>query len=200
MGGITVVQGFTPDLRRHADCTQRRAYEMGYEYRGFELGLDDDLKKTNGFIPCHFKPDIIFQTLAETENIVVYLDVDVALVKPLEIEDLDFKVGAARRPLDEIAVNLDRPEVGTVNTGILFFRPAGLGFVGAWRQSCFQFPEKPEQEMYNRLIHELDCIDVTLFDQSIYHAYVPSPEARLVHFKPGGFEKIHQYCKGACEP
>src|SRR5262245_33434870 len=143
MGRVIIVQGADRESHRETVCTERRARSLGYEYRRYHLGHNTtpdgrewdlkpgDLEKHAGFIPCHFKPQIIMDALLKTKpgDYVVYLDTDVALKRDLVLAEAmpSGTVGCSLRPLSERDTSR---EVGQINTGILIFRSPAQEIVG----------------------------------------------------------------------
>ena len=195
MGRITIVQAADPYMEKEAACTKRRAEDMGYDYLFYPLSPSTDTERNSSkFIPCKFKPGIILDALDRIPGgILVYLDADVALVKPLEIGPFD--LAYCLRPEDEIDQNRGQPDVGTVNTGILFFSKNAIPFVEKWLSDCTT--ETTEQRSFNRLIGGPlpPAIDVQILPRKYYHAYIPTSEAHLVHYKGGNAHQIHQFCE-----
>ena len=219
MGRITICQAADDLYAKEMACTRRRAHGMGYEHFCKELRgtLPSDFKRSP-FLRCTFKPKVIKEALlsllfAKRPRTLVYLDADVALAKPLEIEDqFNFDVGVVLRPSDEIADNAHHPEVGLINTGVLLFNVGALPFLDLWIEVTGD--DKYEQQTFNELLvgnlgeapdRVIGILPVgqhkirTRIFPRAYHAYAPSPDAYLVHFKGGYGDKIHQFCGKECD-
>ena len=210
MDRIVIVQAGNAKHAKELRCTKKRCDKFGYEHSSYNLGglgfgtnfftAPEDLERHRGFISCRFKPKMlrVESQIWDKQTILVYLDADVALVQSLG--DLSFLhgPGAVLRPLDETEREAHQPDVGRINTGILFFRcdAKSKRFIDAWDIRSRQRPT--EQRAFNELALE-QPEEVTFLPRHEYHAYEPTGKAKLVHYKGGQAERVHDHCETSCE-
>ena len=194
MGRITIVLAGDRRFRPYVEEAKRHAENHGYSVHIYDLGGlgfgtpfktdPDDLKK-NQFIPCTFKPKIISDSLARVSDLLVYMDADTVICRPLNING-NFDVGVVCRP--EREVDLEDPKVGLFNSGVLFFYPtrAARRFLKTWNQDTDAL--NSDQEALNAHCPEKG-IKIRLFPAEEYNRYPPpTPKTKILHFK-GAYRK-----------
>jgi len=142
-----------------------KAELVGYPVTVFDLGglgygqpLEadpGDLKK-DSFIPCCFKPRAIRQALSgSTETHLVWLDADAFMQGPIdEVFTDDYDIGVTRRDEAEIKLYRNNPKVGTINSGVIFFRRTAKlpDFLDEWEVRARHF--NLEQRGLNEMVAE----------------------------------------------
>lgn len=207
------------NLKQFTDYQVKRFEELGYDYKVYDLGglgygepfkiSKGDLNDKTQFIPCVFKPSIIKLQLEELKDkdCLIYLDVDAILNRRLDL-DWEFDIGITIRFGSEIRQFKDRPHVGAINSGVLFFRNSKRtrDFVDLWLDVAKE--KNGDQIALNHLLMPVlnlgssDCT-VKSFNLSVrqlpcqrYNNYY-TRDARpyITHFKGRNKESFNQWLK-----
>jgi hypothetical protein len=193
-----------------------KAVLAGYPVTVFDLGglgfgeplptERGDLKKQS-FIPCVFKPRAIRRALEITkEPYLIWLDADAFLQDKIdEIFTDDYDVGVTERDPREVKKYANNPKVGSINSGVIFFRRSRrlLDFVNRWQLRAIA--HNLEQQGLNELVNTgLPGIRIKKFPCRIYNNYYFDSQnkhpVKVIHYKGGRQRRIDAGLQGSAKP
>lgn len=194
MGRITFILAGDEKFKDLVDVCAGHLDKLNYPYRIYDLGglgkgkefFTDtlDFQNKKGFVPCSFKPRIIQDALIDYE-FVAYIDTDTTVLHNIDEVQGDYDIGVTQRTKTEQERYQNNPRVGSVNSGVIFFRRTlkTLSFVDQWIRLTDQLGI--EQEALNTLLKDTS-LNVRHFPTTIYNNYYfdgTTRHAKIIHYK-----------------
>jgi hypothetical protein len=163
-------------------ATHYRADIIVYDLGGLGYGKPwqaekSDFKTKEGVIPATFKPEVIKDASKYLKEF-VWIDGDAYLNGDIsEVFEQDFEIAVTKRTQFEVEVYYNDPKIGTINSGVVFFKNATEKFFDHWIKRTQETGY--DQQALNEIYKEYHHIELPVLTYNDYH----QNKGKIIHEK-----------------